>query len=51
MEMVKEALSVTVKKAKCFNINSEGGPGEKKKWEGNNFKVSRAQYFEDHRIL
>lgn len=31
--MVKEALTLTLKKAKCFNISSEGG--KKKRWEGN----------------
>lgn len=35
MRMVKEALTVTLKKAKCFNISSEGRP-KKKKWEENN---------------
>lgn len=29
MRMVKEALTVTLKKAKCFNISSEGRPKKK----------------------
>lgn len=45
MEMVKEALTVTLQKAECFNISSEGKP-KKKKWEGND-----ADAFESINVL